>query len=249
MFPIRDHNPSGRTPVITWALIAVNVLVFLGYAPLFDSPRALQAVFFRWAMIPAAVSQGEMLHGIVTSMFLHGGWLHLGMNMLFLWIFGDNIEDALGHVGFLGYYLAGGVAAALAQYLAAPMSTTPMLGASGAIAAVMGGYLIMYPRARVDVLLIILFFIRIISLPAWVILGIWFALQLVSGAGAEPGAGGVAYWAHAGGFAAGVALILPVWLARGGSGRWRRHHGAPPHPRARYRVQRSTVPTVRRRRR
>jgi len=248
MFPIRDHNPSQRVPVVTWTLMAVNVLVFLGYWPLFDQPRALEAFFYRWALIPAAVSEGQLLHGLLTSMFLHGGWLHLGGNMLFLWIFGDNVEDEMGHAGFLGFYLAGGLAAALAQYLGAPGSTTPMLGASGAIAAVMGAYLLMFPRARVDVLLIIFFFIRIIALPAWVMLGLWFAVQLVSGVGVDPAAGGVAYWAHAGGFVAGVTLTLPLWIARGGPLYWRRHHGLPPHPEGRYRFGRTNVPVVRRRR-
>ena len=247
MFPIRDHNPSSKTPYVTYGLMAVNILVFLSYFSLFGNPPALQRFFFDWALIPAAVSQGALLHGVVTSMFLHGGLMHLGGNMLFLYIFGDNLEDQLGHAKFLGFYLLSGLAAAGAQVAADPGSVVPMVGASGAIAGVMGGYLLLYPKARVDVLLIIFFFIRVIALPAWLMLGIWFALQLFSGLGSTTEGGGVAYWAHAGGFVAGLALILPAWLARGGPAFWDRTHGHPPHPEARYR--RTPVPTVRRRRR
>jgi membrane associated rhomboid family serine protease len=246
MFPIRDHNPSSRTPYVTYGLIAVNVLVFLGYSSLISDPKALQRFFYDWALIPAAVSHGAMLHGLVTSMFLHGSLVHLGGNMLFLFIFGDNLEDELGHVRFLGFYLASGLAAAAAQYFSDPGSLMPMLGASGAIAGVMGGYLLMFPRARVDVLFIFVIFFRILPLPAWIMLGVWFALQLLGAAAADSQMGGVAYWAHAGGFLAGIALMLPLWMARGGPAYWQRTHGRPSHPEARYR--RTTIPVVRRRR-
>ncbi|WP_212524016.1 rhomboid family intramembrane serine protease [Actibacterium sp. MT2.3-13A] len=246
MFPIRDHNPSSRTPYVTYGLIAVNVLVFLSYWSLMSDPRSLQRFFFDWALIPAAISQGVLLHGLVTSMFLHGGLMHLGGNMLFLFIFGDNLEDELGHLRFLGFYLASGIAAGLAQFLADPGSLVPTVGASGAIAGVMGGYLLMFPRARVDVLFVFVIFFRIFPLPAWIMLGVWFAFQLFGGASAASDVGGVAYWAHAGGFVAGLVLILPLWLARGGPAFWQRTHGHPPHPDARYR--RSPIPVVRRRR-
>ncbi|MGC9369216.1 MAG: rhomboid family intramembrane serine protease [Paracoccaceae bacterium] len=246
MFPIRDHNPSSRTPYVTYGLIAVNVLVFLSYWSLFSDPRALQRFFFDWALIPAAISQGALLHGLVTSMFLHGGLMHLGGNMLFLFIFGDNLEDELGQLRFLGFYLASGVAAGLAQFLADPGSIMPTVGASGAIAGVMGGYLLMFPKARVDVLFIFVIFFRIFPLPAWIMLGVWFAFQLFGGASAASDVGGVAYWAHAGGFVAGIVLMLPLWVARGGPAYWQRTHGHPPNPDATYR--RSPIPVVRRRR-
>ncbi|HDR28586.1 rhomboid family intramembrane serine protease [Rhodovulum sp.] len=246
MFPLRDHNPSTTTPYVVHALIAANVIVFLSYWGLFANPVALDRFFMDWALIPAAISEGMHLHGLFTSMFLHGGLLHLGGNMLFLWIFGDNLEEEFGHLGFLAFYLAGGLAAGLAQYVTAPYSTVPMVGASGAIAAVMGGYLLLFPRARVDILLFLIIIIRILPVPAWLMLGLWFGLQLFAGVSTPSDAGGVAYWAHTGGFVAGLALTLPLWLRRGGPGFWARTHGHPPHPEARYRP--TTIPPVRRRR-
>jgi membrane associated rhomboid family serine protease len=177
-------------------------------------------------------------------MFLHGGPLHLIGNMLFLWIFGDNMEEEMGHGGFLGFYLAGGIAAAALQVMADPGSSVPMVGASGAIAGVMGGYLLLFPKARVDILLFFVIIIRIIPVPAWLMLGIWFGLQLLGGYGADTRMGGVAYWAHAGGFVAGLVLTLPVWLRRGGPAFWSRTRGHPPHPEARYRAARTGVPRV-----
>ncbi len=232
MIPLRDHNPSQRTPWVTWALLALNVAVFLSYLPLFAEPRALMEFFAQWGVVPADISGGAGLSGLVTSQFLHAGWLHLGFNMLFLWIFGDNMEEEWGHLPFLGFYLACGVAAAMVQVLASPLSQVPMVGASGAIAGVLGGYVLMFPRARVDVLFIIVIIFKIVPMPAWLMLGIWFGLQLVGGMVADAGAGGVAYWAHAGGFVAGVALTLPLWLRRGGPAFWARTRGAPPHPEA-----------------
>ena len=247
MFPIRDHNPSSRTPFVTYALIAINVLVFLSYMPLLGDPRAVQAFFANWALIPAIA--GEAPARFLTSMFLHGGLLHLGGNMLFLHVFGDNLEDEMGHGMFLGFYLAGGVGAALAQVASAPGSTVPMVGASGAVAAVMGGYLLLFPRARVDVLVILVFLVRIVPVPAWLMLGLWFGLQLASGATMPTAGGGVAYWAHAGGFAVGLVLTLPLWLRRGAVSFWSRTHGLPPHPEAPPRLVRSSVPRAGRRRR
>ena len=246
MFPIRDHNPSTRTPFVTWALILLNVAIFVGYAGALDDPRALASVYGEYAMIPERVAAGRQTYTVLTSMFLHGGWMHLIGNMLFLYIFGDNIEDVLGHVGFLAFYLATGVAAALAHLAADPSSGIPTVGASGAIAGVMGGYLLLFPRARVDVLFIFVIIVRIIPLPAWTMLGLWFALQIFNGVAVDASLGGVAYWAHAGGFAAGALAISPWWLRRGGPRFWRRTHGHPPHPQARY--GRSSVPSVPRRR-
>lgn len=248
MFPIRDHNPSGRTPYVCHALIVINVLVFLSTWTAFSGDERGLFFFYRdWGLVPAAAMAGEGWHTILTSMFLHGGWLHLGGNMLFLWIYGDNIEDELGPVRFLGFYVAAGLAAALAQVVADPGSPIPMVGASGAIAGVLGAYLLMFPRARVDVLIFLIVFIRIIPIPAWIVLGIWFALQVFGSFATPADEGGVAYWAHAGGFVAGAALILPAWLARGGPAFWARTRGAPPHPKARYALSSSRVPKVPRR--
>lgn len=241
MFPIRDHNPSNGTPFVTWALIAVNVVLFLSTLP--GNPAG-EELWLRLALYPGLVSEGRMLGGMLTHMFLHAGLLHLGGNMLFLWIFGDNLEDQMGHLGFLVFYLSAGVLAALAQMAADPASTIPMVGASGAIAGVMGGYLLLFPRARVDVLAIFIIFFKVFTLPAWLMLGLWFGLQLLGGATAVTGQGGVAYWAHAGGFVAGLILALPVLARLGGPRFWSRNHGCPPHPEARYSLSR--IPRIRR---
>lgn len=243
MFPIRDHNPSGRTPYVTYALIAANVGIFALMLPLYGDPRALDAAYRVWGLVPAT---GDPL-AYLTSMFLHAGFLHLGGNMLFLWVFGDNMEDEMGHLPFLGFYLVSGVASAWAQTVAEPASTIPIVGASGAIAGVMGGYLLLFPKARIDVLFLIVILIRVIPIPAWIVLGVWFALQLVSGASTPTNGGGVAYWAHAGGFVAGLAMTVPLWLRRGGPAFWSRTAGHPPHPEAQYRLQRSSIPRVPRR--
>ena len=246
MIPIRDHNPSGRTPFVTFALIAANVLIFVLYWLALPSETALGRFFMEFGLVPARISYGEGYGTFLTSMFLHGGWMHLLGNMLFLWIFGDNMEEEMGHLGFLMFYLASGVAAALAQYLAEPGSMIPMVGASGAIAGVMGGYLLMFPRARVDVFFFFVVFFRVIPIPAFIVLGVWFAIQLGSGWATPADQGGVAYWAHAGGFIAGLAMSLPLWLRRGGAEFWSRTHGVPPHPVADYAAVRSRIPKVRR---
>lgn len=250
MFPIRDHNPSNRTPFVTWALIAINVLIFISYYPsLGGSERQLMGFFSDWALVPAEVLSGGDGHTLLTSMFLHGGWMHLIGNMLFLYIFGDNLEDLLGHVRFLLFYLASGLAAAFGQILADPSSTIPMVGASGAIAGVMGGYLLFFPRARIDVLVIVFVLVKVFPIPAWLMLGLWFGLQLVNGLAMDVAGGGVAYWAHAGGFVAGVLLVLPAWLRRGGPAYWTTWHGKPPHAEVEYvmdRSRRSPIPKVRR---
>lgn len=249
MFPIRDHNPSSRTPFVTYLLIVANVLVFFIEAPLLDNPRALLAFLTDWALVPGWISNGGSWHPLVTSMFLHGGWMHLLGNMLFLWIFGDNLEDMMGHWRYLLFYLACGIGAGLAHVAAAPASMIPTVGASGAIAGVLGGYLLLFPRARVDVLIIFIVFFRVFSVPAYVMLGLWFGLQLFNGFATDPDGGGVAYWAHAGGFVFGLVFTLPFWLRRGGAGFWRQNHGQPPHPEASYRLRQSSIPRVRRRRR
>ena len=247
MFPIRDHNPSGRRPYVTYALVAANVLVFLGYWLVITDENALGWFFHTWGLVPAKVMAGQGWAGIVTSMFLHGGWMHLFGNMLFLWIFGDNLEDEMGHLPFLGFYLASGLAAAALQVFADPGSGIPMVGASGAIAGVMGGYLLLFPRARVDVLFIFVIFYRIFAIPAWIVLGIWFAIQFFNGFATPTDGGGVAYLAHVGGFIGGLVLTLPVWLRLGGTGFWSRTKGTPPHPVAKYKLARSNVPRVPRR--
>jgi membrane associated rhomboid family serine protease len=244
MLPLRDHNPSSATPFVTYGLIAANVLIFLSYLPLFENERALMRFFLEWGVVPARLGAGEGWQSLITSQFLHGGWLHLAGNMLFLWIFGNNMEEEWGHLRFLGFYLVCGAAAAVLQYAAAPASFVPMVGASGAIAGVLGGYLLMFPRARVDVLFFFLVFFRIFALPAWVMLGVWFALQVAGGVLSVADQGGVAYWAHAGGFAAGLILTLPIWLRRGGPAFWGRTHGTPPSPPTQYRWVRSSVPPV-----
>ncbi|MBC7142874.1 MAG: rhomboid family intramembrane serine protease [Rhodobacteraceae bacterium] len=246
MFPLRDHNPSERTPYVLYALIAANLAAFLLQMPYTGSERAMLGFWRDWAMIPVVVTQGGEWHGIFTSMFLHAGLLHLAGNMLFLWIFGDNLEDQLGHLGFLLFYLAAGIAAALAHIAADPGSAIPTVGASGAIGGVMGGYLLLFPQAKVDIVLIFVVFFRVFTVPAWIMLGLWFGMQLFSGLSTPANGGGVAYWAHAGGFLAGIALTVPAWLRRGAGAYWRRTAGHPPHPEAEY--ARSTIPTVRRRR-
>ena len=244
MFPIRDHNPSGRTPYVTYALIAANVVIFLSYIGLLGNERALWSFFANWAIIPVRIGYGEGYHTFVTSIFLHAGFLHLAGNMLFLWIFGDNMEDEMGHVGFLVFYLACGVGAGLLHVVSAPGSLVPTVGASGAIAGVMGGYLLLFPRARVDILIIFIVFFRVFPLPAWVMLCLWFGFQLIGGFGSDPDAGGVAYWAHAGGFVLGILFTLPVFLRRGGQRFWTRTEGHPPHPEADYKFARSSIPRV-----
>ncbi|MCK0143040.1 rhomboid family intramembrane serine protease [Aliiroseovarius sp. F20344] len=249
MFPLRDHNPSERRPVVTYGLLAANTLVFLFMLPLYGSSAASE-IFVSYGMIPARLSQGAELETLITSMFLHGGFMHFAGNMLFLWIFGDNLEDMLGHVKFLLFYLATGIAAALLQYVTDPSSAVPMIGASGAIAGVMGGYLLLFPKARVDVLFIIVIIIRVIPIPAWAALLVWFGLQLFNGVasfGAE--GGGVAHWAHAGGFIAGFAIVLPLWLRLGAQRFWERTDGHPDHPEAKYKLTRSSIPRTGRRRR
>ena len=240
--PIRDHNPSGRTPWVTYLLLAANLGVFLLTLPYLGDARLATAFFLTWGLVPGDLAAADVL----TSMFLHGGLLHLGGNMLFLWLYGDNMEDVFGHLGFLGFYLACGIAASLLHVATVPRSPVPLVGASGAIAGVMGGYLLLFPRARIDILMVILIIVRIVPVPAWAVLALWFGTQLFAGASMPSGGGGVAYWAHVGGFLAGVVLTLPAFLARGGPRYWARTHGHPPHAEATY--GRTNVPAAGRRR-
>ncbi|WP_411956960.1 rhomboid family intramembrane serine protease [Paracoccus homiensis] len=241
MFPIRDHNPSHRTPFVTYALIAANIVMYLATLP---GSQSGQMLWVQLALYPLAISYGDMLWGLLSHMFLHAGLMHIVGNMLFLWIFGDNLEDQMGHLGFLVFYLACGLAAAGGQILSDPLSSVPMVGASGAIAGVMGGYLLLFPKARIDILIIIVIIFRIFTVPAWTMLGLWFGMQLFGGFTSVGGQGGVAYWAHAGGFIAGVILAVPLFLRRGGPGFWQRTHGHPPHAEATYAPSR--IPRVRR---
>ena len=246
MFPIRDHNPSGRTPYVTYTLMFLNIVIFLSNVTLLSDPRTEFEFYETWALFPVRVTHSEDLHTLFTSMFLHSGWMHLVGNMLFLWIFGDNIEDTMGHVKYLLFYLACGVAAGLVQVISAPYSTVPMVGASGAIAGVMGGYLLLYPKAKVDIFFFFIVFFRIFPIPAWIMLAVWFGMQFLGGIGADAEAGGVAYWAHAGGFIAGLILTVPFWVMRGATGFWNRTEGHPPHPPATYPAIQSRIPRIKR---
>jgi membrane associated rhomboid family serine protease len=213
--PLYDDNPTLRTPLLTWALIAACVAVYLWQASL--PGRAEQDIVYALGMIPAVLfGQAELpprlqlvspWTSVFTSMFLHGGWMHLIGNMLYLWIFGNNVEDAMGHGRFVVFYLVCGLAAALTQSLMSPGSTMPMIGASGAIAGILGAYLMLHPRANVRVLLVIFIYIRLLNVPAVIVLGLWFGMQLLSGWSTPVEDGGVAFWAHIGGFLAGVMLI------------------------------------------
>lgn len=248
MFPIRDHNPSGRTPYVTYVLMALNIGIFLSYVPILSDNQALYEFYNAYALIPARVDAGYGFEGLFTSQFLHGGWMHLAGNMLFLYIYGDNIEDEMGPVLYLVFYLAAGAVAGLTQVWFDPTSQVPMVGASGAIAGVMGAYLLLFPKAKVDVLIIFIVFFRIFPIPAWILLTLWFGLQFVGGLGADPETGGVAYWAHAGGFVAGIIGALPIWLKQGAFAFWKRTEGHPPHPETNYpKINSSRIPKVRRR--
>ncbi len=224
MIPLKDDNPTERTPLVTYALIAANILAFL-----WQLRVGLDISAQRGGAIPYEILTFRDIEWrdvvqppftILTSMFLHGGFLHLGLNMLSLWIFGDNVEDALGRVRFVLFYLVAGVAAALAQTFASAASgdvLVPMVGASGAIAGVLAGYVLLFPRSRVLTAVWIVFFLRLMYLPARFVIGVWFALQILSAV--FGGAHGVAVFAHIGGFLTGLLLVKiigrrPTWRAR-----------------------------------
>jgi membrane associated rhomboid family serine protease len=229
MIPIRDNVPGQNTPWVTWLLIFLNLLVFRYQSSL--PQEELMALVYQFGLIPMNVSQAlsdglssqtlSLATPLVSSLFLHGSWFHLISNMWSLWLFGDNVEDSVGHFRFILFYLAGGAAASLIHFLFNPLSTLPTIGASGAIAAVMGAYLIMFPLARI-VTLVPLFFIPLFfEFPALIFIGFWFISQVFSGvstlliSGAD---GGIAWWAHIGGFIFGV-LIIPLIRKK----RWQYH--------------------------
>ena len=211
MIPLRDIIPSRTTPIVTISLIALNVVVFVYELTL---GRAVDAFTLYYGLIPAAFSWIN----VFTSMFLHGSFMHVAGNMLYLWIFGDNVEDRTGHGRFLVFYLLCGVAAALAQTITTPDSTVPMVGASGAIAGVMGAYFLLYPRSRIVTLIPLFFFFQVVEVPAIAFLGIWFLMQFLSGVGsivsnvgrgngAGGAMGGIAFWAHIAGFVTGITGV------------------------------------------
>jgi membrane associated rhomboid family serine protease len=209
MIPLKDVIRSRTRPLVTTTIIVINALVFLMQLAL--PPAGVERLIVTFGLVPASLSVGSLF----TSMFLHGGPGQMGGNLLYLWIFGDNVEDRLGHGRFLAFYLATGVAAALAQTAMDPASTVPIVGASGAVAGVMGGYFVLYPNSRV--LTLFPFPVMLFEVPAIFFLGLWFALQFLSGLGSLAAAtgerslpGGVAFWAHLVGFVAGVALVRPM---------------------------------------
>jgi membrane associated rhomboid family serine protease len=220
--PLYDDNPTTRRPIVTYGIIGVCCAVFLWQLGQDDYGVAaygmIPAVLFGNAELPPGAAAIPPWATIFTSMFMHAGWLHIGGNMLFLWIFGNNIEDVLGHARYLLLYLASGAVAALCQALPDTGSTVPMIGASGAIAGVLGAYLLLYPYANVHALILIIIVVRIVTVPAWLMLGLWFGMQLVSGLLSEADEAGVAFWAHVGGFVTGIALLIllrprgtPLW--------------------------------------
>ena len=246
MFPIRDENPHFLTPLVSHGLVVANILVWALLQGLGSDPQLATSIC-QLGLIPGELLQrlppgssfplGEghacLIQGTpnwitpLSSMFMHGGWMHLIGNMWFLWIFGNNVEDAMGHLRFLAFYLLCGLAAAALQVFSQPDSGIPMVGASGAIGGVMGGYVVLYPRVRVHMMVMFGFYIRTIAVPAAFMLGYWFLLQLLGGAVSlsRHGEGGVAFWAHVGGFAAGALLVLvfrdPRLMARHPTQGWR----------------------------
>jgi membrane associated rhomboid family serine protease len=222
MIPLRDENPSRSKPIVNTTLIVLCVIVFLWQ--LLQGPRGQALIGYTLGLVPSVLFGIDKLPPdvaivppsltILTSMFLHGGWMHLIGNMLYLWIFGDNVEDSMGHGRYVVFYLLCGVAAALAQALPEPQSQLPMVGASGAISGVLGAYLLLFPHARVLVLIPLGFIMQTARLPASFVLILWFGLQLLSNLLAAPGSGGVAFRAHIGGFVAGMLLIW-VFKKRG----------------------------------
>ncbi len=219
MIPLRDKNPTKRFPVVNICIIVINVVVF---AYEVSQGNDLEGFIRRFSVIPADVFSSVQRHaffetsfrGIFTSMFLHAGWLHLGGNMLYLWVFGDNIEDKLGHLRYvIFYFICGIVSTALFVYVD-PQSTVPTIGASGAISGVLGAYILLFPKAKILTVIPIFIFLQFVELPALVVLGLWFVLQFFSGLASlgyqTAEAGGIAWWAHIGGFVAGLLLILPM---------------------------------------
>jgi membrane associated rhomboid family serine protease len=213
MLPLSDDNRGRRTlPVVTWALIAINVAIYAYQSILSrtDHWDFLQ----QWATVPEEIMSGTALYTLLTCAFLHGSWFHLGSNMLFLWIFGDNVEDVFGHIKYLLFYIVCAVAASMAQVLISQVSEVPLVGASGAVSGLLAAYIVMFPHGRIRTLLTLGIFVTLTMLPAWIMIGYWFVLQLISGVlslnqvGNE--GGGVAFFAHIGGFIAGLVLVIPL---------------------------------------
>jgi membrane associated rhomboid family serine protease len=202
MLPLGDENPTRLTPIVNYTIIATTTAIFLWQIS--STTDHFTATLFHYGTIPRFIAVGQRLQTLITSIFLHGGWTHLGGNMLFLWIFGDNIEDCCGHLRYLLFYTATGVAAGLIFTLTAPNSPYPAVGASGAISGVLGAYFVLYPRAQIRTLFGAGLFYRVIRLPAYTTIGLWFIYQIILAS--LPINTGVAYWAHIGGFAAGLAL-------------------------------------------
>ncbi len=210
MFPIGDENAGTVIkPYVNWTLMAICVLVFA--YEFFLPPRQLNDFLFSFGAIPADIARFQNLYTVFTSMFLHGGFMHLAGNMLFLFIFGDNIEDAMGHVSYLLFYLLCGLVAVASQIALDVTSTIPIIGASGAISGVMGAYIVLFPQGKVRAVVLLGYIGQVVYVPAWVMIGLWFVIQLFSGfasLGAGPDTGGVAFWAHVGGFIAGAILVF-----------------------------------------
>ena len=225
MIPLRDENPSATVPVVTGAIIALNLAVFVYEIAL---GPALKPFMMEWGLVPERITLALRFHEepwlapgltLFSSMFLHGGWMHLIGNMWYLWIFGDNVEDRFGHARYLLFYLGAGIVAALVQYVTNPVLSLPTVGASGAIAGVLGAYAVAFPRARIITLVPLFVFIQIMRLPALLVLGLWFVIQFFSGtlALASAMSGGIAFWAHIGGFAFGALTMLVLGGGRRGS--------------------------------
>ncbi|HYN70148.1 MAG TPA: rhomboid family intramembrane serine protease [Candidatus Eisenbacteria bacterium] len=232
MIPLRDRNPTRRTPVITLALIAACFVAFAYELSISFSggEAALDRFFDQWGAVPGRISAsleaGQLVStatlGLFSSMFLHGGWLHILGNMLYLWIFGNNVEDRLGRLPFLAFYMVGGLSAGLTQVWIDPSSSVPLVGASGAIAATLGAYVALFPGARVLSLVFLGFFYQLLEIPALIVLGFWFVLQLIDGVaslGGETAGGGVAFFAHIGGFVVGLVIGLVIRLMSGARSR------------------------------
>jgi len=218
VIPLHDDNPTRRFPAVTLALVALNVGVFVFQLTLPRHGLTAEGFFLRAGLVPYEVVNRidvppddlvPLWATVFTAMFIHGGWLHIIFNMLYLWIFGNNVEDRMGRARFLAFYLLCGIAAAATQVLAMPESLTPMIGASGAVSGVLGAYILLFPHARVLTVFTLVIFFPIVMVPAWVLLLAWFALNLLQATATIGAEAGVAYFAHVGGFAAGLAL---VWL-------------------------------------
>ena len=223
MIPLRDSVRSGRIPYVNIGLILINVLVFI--QQLWLQPYQLNNIYYAYGVIPAEAVNvfytgapiGQLMVTFITATFLHGGWFHLIGNMLYLWIFGDNIEDRLGHMKYLLFYLLAGVAGSIAHVMANPASNIPVIGASGAVAGVLGAYVLSFPRSRILALVPVLFFLTVIEVPAIIFIVVWFVIQVFNGVAFLGGtANAVAWWAHIGGFLAGAGLVKLLAPQRGG---------------------------------